>query len=388
MADSRKDIPRLPRVMIVDDHKGTVQMISHILKRTYTISAHTSPSQALEQLGKEPFDVLITDLKMEEMDGMQLLKAGRKILPDLMVIIITGHADKNVAVDSLKQGVYDFIEKPVEPRDLLRSIAAGWSNRRMEMVNRRLSSDLRKINAALKVSRASFLAIVSKSSEAIIVTDLQGVVRFVNPQAEQTFGRNRDSLVGRPFGFALTSDRSTQVEIVRPDRKRGVGEMRVTGTNWEGDAAFLVSIRDITERQQMEDKLTRRRNALVKTVKELKGANRKIVEQHKALIKEERTKALLQLAGATAHELNQPLMAMLGNIQLLKLKNNVPEDAGSHLDKIESAGTRMAEIVKRMQTIYHDEVCEYAGGSSIIDLNHGRSTDEAVSEKQNPEGVT
>lgn len=106
-----------------------------------------------------------------------------------------------------------------------------------------------------------------------------------------------------------------------------------------------------------------------KTIEELKKANRKILEQQKAVVEEERLKALLQLAGATAHELNQPLMALLGNIDLMEMNRNNPEKLDHHMSGVRNAGHRISDIVKKIQTIRHDETKPYLDDLSIINLD-------------------
>ena len=108
---------------------------------------------------------------------------------------------------------------------------------------------------------------------------------------------------------------------------------------------------------------------LKRNVKELEQANRKILEQQTVRIEEERLKVLLQMAGATAHELNQPLMALLGNIELMSWEKNDPVKVLKRALKIEKAGNRIANIVKKIQTIRHYEVKSYAGNSEILNLN-------------------
>jgi two-component system cell cycle response regulator len=115
--------------------------------------------------------------------------------------------------------------------------------------------------------------------------------------------------------------------------------------------------------------LERQKSVIAKTNEQLKTANRKILEQQKSLIKEERLKVLLQMAGATAHELNQPLMVLLGNIELLRSTQEDPSRWMVRLDHIQAAGQRMADIVRKIQTIGSDEVKPYAGGSSVINLD-------------------
>ncbi len=115
--------------------------------------------------------------------------------------------------------------------------------------------------------------------------------------------------------------------------------------------------------------LDRQKAMIARTNEELKAANCKILEQQKALIKEERLKVLLQMAGATAHELNQPLTSLLGNIDLIRLHQHNPIKWMGRLDNIEAAGIRMADIIRRIQTIGDDDVIPYPGGTSIINFN-------------------
>jgi len=107
---------------------------------------------------------------------------------------------------------------------------------------------------------------------------------------------------------------------------------------------------------------------LERLVAELKKANKEILEQQKALIEEERLKVLLEMAGATAHELNQPLMALLANTELIGMNKYNPEEMAQNMTKIEEAGQRIADIVKNIQTMRHYETKPYLD-TSIINID-------------------
>ncbi|MBW1697156.1 MAG: diguanylate cyclase [Deltaproteobacteria bacterium] len=132
---------------------------------------------------------------------------------------------------------------------------------------------------------------------------------------------------------------------------------------------IIVSLEDVTEHKQAEEALQKTTSDLKQNIKELERANRQILNQQKAVIEEERLKVLLQMAGATAHELNQPLMALLGNIELIGFEKNNPEKVMKRITKIEDAGKRIADIVKRILTIRHYEVKPYAGSASVVNLD-------------------
>jgi len=108
---------------------------------------------------------------------------------------------------------------------------------------------------------------------------------------------------------------------------------------------------------------------LGETISDLKLANKKIKEQQQVIIQEEKVKVLLQMAGATAHELNQPLMILLGNIELIEISQNNPEALTKYLSKIKEAGLRIADCVQKIQNIRHTETRSHESQSVIIDLN-------------------
>ena len=105
------------------------------------------------------------------------------------------------------------------------------------------------------------------------------------------------------------------------------------------------------------------------TVDELRLANRKIVEQQRALVQGEKLDVLVQMAGATAHELNQPLTVLLANIDLLNKHLDDPKRLPEYVSRIESAGTRIADIVKKVGNIRHNDVRPYVGRTAVIDLD-------------------
>jgi len=120
---------------------------------------------------------------------------------------------------------------------------------------------------------------------------------------------------------------------------------------------------------QQRESLRKTGERLKKTITELKIANKKIQEQQHAYVQEEKGKVLLQMAGATAHELNQPLMILLGNIELMELSQSKPEATAKYLSKIKEAGLRISDCVKKIQNIRHMETRPHDSQSTIINLD-------------------
>lgn len=128
------------------------------------------------------------------------------------------------------------------------------------------------------------------------------------------------------------------------------------------------TIRYAIKRYVLLRQLEQTTHDLEQTVEELRNANKRIKDQQKSVIEEERLKVLLQMAGATAHELSQPLTGLLAGIELMRLKMDDPEKLAQYMHTIEETGQRISHIVRRIQTIRHDETKPYPGGSSIINL--------------------
>ncbi|NVL90811.1 MAG: diguanylate cyclase [Desulfobacterales bacterium] len=115
--------------------------------------------------------------------------------------------------------------------------------------------------------------------------------------------------------------------------------------------------------------LYNQKRVLEKTNKELEKANQQILEQQKLFVEEERLKVLIQMAGAAAHELNQPLTSLLISIDLMRAHKDDPEKLSKHMDRIEGAGERISDIVKKIRTIRRDETKPYVDICSIINFD-------------------
>ncbi|MGR3173367.1 MAG: diguanylate cyclase [Candidatus Scalindua sp.] len=112
--------------------------------------------------------------------------------------------------------------------------------------------------------------------------------------------------------------------------------------------------------------LHRQKEDLKKTNTELKEANEKILEQQEALIEEERLKVLLQIAGAKAEELNQPLVSLLEDVELMEKVSHNPEKSVECLNRIKESGRKVSDIAKKIKTIHYSEPLPSFHGSSTI----------------------
>ena len=130
---------RSPRILVVDDEPAIRRSCVKILTRMdYTVETAGDGREALDRISGEPADVVITDLKMSRMGGMELLREVRERYPETMVIVITGYASVSSSVEVMKMGAFDYLPKPFTPHELRSVVVQGLAERDRIVQNRRL----------------------------------------------------------------------------------------------------------------------------------------------------------------------------------------------------------------------------------------------------------
>ena len=110
-------------VLLVDDEKGYLNVLSNRLsKRSINATKAFSGTEAIQILRKQDFHVVVLDLKMEDMDGIEVLKVIKKMIPELPVIILTGHGSQTAAKEGILFGAFDYLSKPCELSELMDKI--------------------------------------------------------------------------------------------------------------------------------------------------------------------------------------------------------------------------------------------------------------------------
>jgi DNA-binding response OmpR family regulator len=111
------------KILFVDDERGFVDVISkRMSKRNIEVTKAYSGKEALQALRKTDFDAAVLDLKMEDMDGIEVLKIFKTIVPDLPVIMLTGHGSEEAARDGIQLGALDYLTKPCDLEELIAKI--------------------------------------------------------------------------------------------------------------------------------------------------------------------------------------------------------------------------------------------------------------------------
>ena len=132
-----------PAVLIIDDEEGIRESLSGIFEdEGYTVFTASSGEEALKVLKEQSPDLIMLDVWLPGIDGIQTLKEIKNMKPDLPVIIISGHGNIELAVKATKTGAYDFLEKPLSLERVLLAAKRALERRTLEMENKALKHQL------------------------------------------------------------------------------------------------------------------------------------------------------------------------------------------------------------------------------------------------------
>ena len=216
------------RIALLDDEARLVEILAMVLRREgYEVHGFTDPIAALAALETREFDLLVTDLKMPGADGLEVLRRARKHAPELPVILITAHATVPTAVAALREGAFDYVQKPFDNDELRALVKRALEVTRLARENRYLRAELRtrysldavvaespRVRDALELARRA-----AASRSTVLVTGESGtgkelVARAVHYHSER---------VGGPFvavNCKALATRRARIRALRPRARR------------------------------------------------------------------------------------------------------------------------------------------------------------------------
>ncbi len=170
----------LARLLIVDDEVPQMKALCSTLElEGYVTTGFSSPKQALAALKPDSYELLLTDLMMPEMDGIELLAAAREIDPNLISIVMTGHATIDTAVSAMQSGAMDYIQKPFRLNAVIPVLRRALAMRTLRIQNAELERGLRERTQELEVANADL-----ESFSYSVSHDLRAPVRVVQSSIE------------------------------------------------------------------------------------------------------------------------------------------------------------------------------------------------------------
>lgn len=146
------------RILVIDDDATLLRVCAEMLHgRGYEVVAVQSGEEALRLLTQQPFALALVDIVLPDISGLTILKTIRRTDPDVVVLLMTGFASLDTAVEALRDGAYDYLRKPFESENLIRVVQRGLEQRRAAIASRRHVEELDSANRELtaQVDRAT-----------------------------------------------------------------------------------------------------------------------------------------------------------------------------------------------------------------------------------------
>jgi two-component system, NtrC family, sensor kinase len=190
----------MEKILIIDDEPAIVRTLSMSLAADgHEVVQALGGQEGLDVFRKEKPDIVITDVKMPGMDGLDVLKKIKALNRDAEVIIITGHGGIDAAIDALKYGASDFLNKPI--RDKALSVAIRRAAEKLE-IKKKLAAHTHDLENMIRVAteeikrKSNFQsALIESSHDGIVATNIEDRIMTFNPAAEEIFGISRREII-------------------------------------------------------------------------------------------------------------------------------------------------------------------------------------------------
>jgi two-component system, cell cycle sensor histidine kinase and response regulator CckA len=324
-----------PRILIVDDEPRMCDSLEVLLSNEgYKTQTAYSGQEALKWLEQRNIDLVLLDIVMPDMNGLDIMDHIKQRQMDSLVIVITGHASVDSAIESLRRGAHDYLRKPFEFDELVKRVENA-------VEQKRLKKECEVINGKLQLSERRYQYLVNNFPDIIYTVNLEGSFTYVNPAWERVLGHAAEMVIGRTFAdFALQESAAECLNMLKRVEKEGVtisdasctlvhadGSIRLFSMsgapNLDSNAKVVGMVgmfRDITEQKKLEAQLTQA----------------------------QKMQAIGTLAGGIAHDFNNLLMGIQGRTSLMFLNTDSTHGHYEHLKGIESIVESGANLTKQL----------------------------------------
>src|SRR5690606_1883114 len=147
----------MPKILIIEDEAAIRRVLVKILSeenKDYEVFEAEDGLQGMEMIQNEDYDLVLCDIKMPKMDGVEVLEATKKIKPEIPIVMISGHGDLDTAVHTMRLGAFDYISKPPDLNRLLNTVRIALDNKELVAENTRLKKKVSKNYEMIGTSEA------------------------------------------------------------------------------------------------------------------------------------------------------------------------------------------------------------------------------------------
>ncbi len=204
------------KILIVDDEPRMAESLQVLLAdEGYEINIALSGREAIESLGSGEYDLVLLDLMLPDIGGREIIELITHHSPYPLIIVLTGHASIDSAIDCLKMGAHDYLRKPYEPDELLMRVKKALEQRKLK-----IESDV--IKGRLEVSEKSYQYLVQNSPDIIYTLNEGGRFSFLSGPVKEILGYENRQLVGKHYTDIVHPEDWEKAENTFNERRRAI----------------------------------------------------------------------------------------------------------------------------------------------------------------------
>ena len=334
-----------PKILIVDDEPRMCQSLKELLAgQNYELHTGNSAREAIEFLNNNSFDLILLDLCLPDMNGYYVMDHISRQSLGALVIILTGNASEESAIEALRRGAYDYLKKPFEPEKLLTTVKNALNQQKIKK-DRELAQE------ALRESEEKFKSLANNLNVGIYrnTAGPNGIFIEANPAIVKMFGfDNREEFLKlrvsdlyknpperKEYNAKILKDgaiRNEELELLKKDGTSFIGSVSAVLVKDEKREVKYYDgiIEDITERKLTEEALR---------------------ESDEKLVRSKKMESLGLLAGGVAHDLNNILSGIVSYPELILLDLPKNSKFRKPIETMQKSGHRATAIVQDLLTV-------------------------------------
>lgn len=171
----------MPKILIIEDEAAIRRVLIKILSEennTYEVEEAADGLEGMEKIKDQDYDLVLCDIKMPKMDGVEVLEASKKLKPEIPVVMISGHGDLDTAINTMKMGAFDYISKPPDLNRLLNTVRIALDSKELMVENTRLKKKVSKNYEMVGESQA--ISKIKEIIEKVAPTDARVLITGPN----------------------------------------------------------------------------------------------------------------------------------------------------------------------------------------------------------------
>jgi len=337
-----------PKIMIVEDELRMCESLEYLLKtQGYEVTTANCGQAALDLIAENEFDLAVLDIHLPDMMGTDFMKKLKNQNPDISVIVITGDANLESALVSLRCGAYDYLRKPFEFEEFLRTVENALNQKALKLEKDR-------INEKLNLSEEKYRYLVENSPDIIYTLDADGNFTFLSEALEHLSGFTVDELIGKHYTTIVCEEDREKArwffdERRSRDRAASAIELRLKAAgDWQQDDSvrqyLTVEIKSMGIYEESSKDGKRRYVGTHGVIRDISERQRLQTQLQNA----ERMEALGTLAGGIAHDFNNMLMGIQGRSSLISMELEVSLPIIEHLSAIDDYICSAKDLTNRL----------------------------------------